>query len=109
MPSQAPFPPVSFPPRSALVLRPWGVPSRPLDPVPTDLVSPAESSRATRRGASNRVAEPQHYLSRPPQHPQLSLQRRAPSTLRRHLARAAGRFAVLLTADLAAFAIQREL
>jgi len=39
----------------------------------------------------------------------LELQRRAPSTLRRHLARAVGRFAVLLTADLTAFAILREL
>jgi len=37
------------------------------------------------------------------------LQRRAPSTLRRHLARAVGRFAVLLAADLTAFAILREL
>ncbi|MEX2156145.1 MAG: exopolysaccharide biosynthesis polyprenyl glycosylphosphotransferase [Gemmatimonadales bacterium] len=59
------------------------------------------------------MAEPQHYPRRPAPHPhphpQLSLQRRAPSTLRRHLARAAGRFAVLLTADLAAFAILREL
>jgi exopolysaccharide biosynthesis polyprenyl glycosylphosphotransferase len=55
------------------------------------------------------VAEPQHYPRRPAPHPQLSLQRRAPSTLRRHLARAAGRFAVLLTADLTAFAILREL
>jgi len=72
-------------------------------------VSPAEPSRAARRGAPERAAEPQHYTPRPVQHPRLSLQRRAPSTLRRHLARAAGRFAVLLTADLAAFAIQREL
>jgi len=50
-----------------------------------------------------------HYTPRQVQHPRLSLQRRAPSTLRRHLARAVGRFAVLLTADLAAFAILREL
>ena len=55
------------------------------------------------------MAEPQHYPRRPAQHPQLTLQRRAPSTLRRHLARAAARFAVLLIADLAAFAILREL
>ena len=39
----------------------------------------------------------------------MGLQRRAASTLRRHLTRAAGRFAVLLLADLAAFAILREL
>ncbi|PYP20218.1 MAG: hypothetical protein DMD54_01125 [Gemmatimonadetes bacterium] len=39
----------------------------------------------------------------------MGLQRRAAPTLRRHLARAAGRFAVLLLADLAAFAILREL
>jgi len=39
----------------------------------------------------------------------MGLQRRAASTLRRHLARAAARFAVLLLADLAAFAILREL
>ncbi len=58
---------------------------------------------------SHGVAQPPHYVPRPVQHPRLSLQRRAPSTLRRHLARAAGRFAVLLTADLAAFAILREL
>ncbi len=62
-----------------------------------------------RREASDRVAEPQHYPRRPAQHPQLTLQRRAPSTLRRHLARAALRLGVLLAADLAAFAILREL
>ncbi|MGH7701375.1 MAG: exopolysaccharide biosynthesis polyprenyl glycosylphosphotransferase [Gemmatimonadales bacterium] len=42
-------------------------------------------------------------------HPRLSLQRRAPRTLRRHLGRAALRFAILLTADLAAFGLLREL
>jgi len=45
----------------------------------------------------------------PPTTARLELQRRAPSTLRRHLARAVGRFAVLLAADLTAFAILREL
>jgi exopolysaccharide biosynthesis polyprenyl glycosylphosphotransferase len=69
-------------------------------------VSPVESARAARRAAS---AEPQHFPRRSAPHPQLTLQRRAPSTLRRHLARAAARFAVLLIADLAAFAILREL
>src|SRR5258705_1734360 len=39
----------------------------------------------------------------------MGLQRRAASTVRRHLTRAAGRFVVLLLADLAAFAILREL
>ncbi|PYP13104.1 MAG: hypothetical protein DMD54_17385 [Gemmatimonadetes bacterium] len=39
----------------------------------------------------------------------MGLQRRAAPTLRRHLAHAAARFAVLLLADLAAFAILREL
>jgi exopolysaccharide biosynthesis polyprenyl glycosylphosphotransferase len=61
------------------------------------------------RHGSARPAEPPLYAPRPVPHPRLSLQRHAPSTLRRHLARAAGRFAVLLTADLAAFAILREL
>jgi len=71
-------------------------------------VSPAEPSRAIRSGGLN-AAVNAPYTPRPVQHPRLSLQRRAPSTLRRHLARAVGRFAVLLAADLTAFAILREL
>jgi len=72
-------------------------------------VSPAEPSRVIRSGGPNAAANAPHYIPRQVQHPRLSLQRRAPSTLRRHLARAVGRFGVLLTADLAAFAILREL
>jgi len=45
----------------------------------------------------------------PPNTERLELQRRAPSTLRGHLVRASGRVAVLLIADLASFAILREL
>ena len=80
-----------------------------MDPVQTDSVSAADSLRVFRPGASNTVVRTPHDAPRLIQHPRLSLQRRAPSTLRRHLARAVGRFAVLLTADLAAFAILREL
>ena len=76
-----------------------------MDPVQTDSVSPAELSRAIRSGDSEAAVNAPRQVP----HPRLSLQRRAPSTLRRHLARAVGRFAVLLTADLAAFAILREL
>ncbi len=79
-----------------------------MDPVQTDSVSPAESSRVIRSAGPNAAVDAL-YTPRPVQHPRLSLQRRAPSTLRRHLARAVGRFAVLLTADLTAFAILREL
>ena len=39
----------------------------------------------------------------------MGLQRRAPENLRRHLARAAGRFVALVVADLATFAVLREL
>ena len=80
-----------------------------MDPVQTDSVSATESLRVFRSGEPNAVLNAPHYTPRQIQHPRLSLQRRAPSTLRRHLARAVGRFAVLLTADLAAFAILREL
>ena len=80
-----------------------------MDPVQTDIVSPAEPSRVIRSGEPNAVAHPAHSAPRQVPHPRLSLQRRAPSTLRRHLARAVGRFAVLLIADLAAFAVLREL
>ena len=80
-----------------------------MDPVPTDIVSPADPSRAVGLGTAHGLGQAAHYTPRQVQHPRLSLQRRAPSTLRRHLARAVGRFAVLLTADLAAFAILREL
>ena len=80
-----------------------------MDPVQTDSVSSAESSRINRSGAANDALNAPHYTPQHVQHPRLSLQRRAPSTLRRHLARAVGRFVVLLTADLAAFAILREL
>jgi len=76
---------------------------------PTDAVSAAPSSPIPARHAPPRVVEAPRYIPRPAPHATLGLQRRAPSTLRRHLARAAGRFAVLLTADLAAFAILREL
>ena len=62
-----------------------------------------------RSGVSSAVPSAPHPAPRLVPHARLSLQRRAPSTLRRHLARAAGRFAVLLVADLAAFAILREL
>ncbi len=79
-----------------------------MDPVQTDSLSPAESSRVIRSGVPNVAVNAPHYTPRQVQHPRLSLQRRAPSTLRRHLARAVGRFAVLLTADLTAFAILRE-
>lgn len=72
-----------------------------MDPVHTETASSAETPIAS--------AHVPQYKPRPVQHPRLLLQRRAPSTLRRHLARAAGRFIVLLTADLAAFAILREL
>ena len=54
-------------------------------------------------------AEDRTRASAPPSAARLELQRRAPSTLRRHLVRAIGRFAVLLTADLTAFAVLREL
>ncbi len=79
-----------------------------VDPV-QDSVSPVESSRVIRSGAPNAAVNAPHYAPRQVPHPRLSLQRRAPSTLRRHLARAVGRFAVLLIADLTAFAILREL
>jgi len=79
-----------------------------VDPV-QDSVSPVESSRVIRSGAPSAAVNAPHYAPRQVPHPRLSLQRRAPSTLRRHLARAVGRFAVLLTADLTAFAILREL
>src|SRR5437773_6319835 len=74
-----------------------------------DSVSAAESSRAIRSGVPSVAVNVPQYTPRQVQHDRLSLQRRAPSTLRRHLARAVGRFAVLLTADLTAFAILREL
>jgi len=74
-----------------------------------DSVSLAESSRIIRSGGPNAAANAAHNTPRQVHHDRLSLQRRAPSTLRRHLARAVGRFAVLLTTDLAAFAILREL
>ncbi len=80
-----------------------------MDPVQTDSVSPAEPFRAVTSGGPNAAVNAPHYMPRQVPHPRLSLQRRAPSTLRRHLARAVGRFAVLLTADLTAFAVLREL
>ena len=80
-----------------------------MDPVQTDSVFPAELSRAIRSGGSDAAVNAPHYTPRQVENDRLSLQRRAPSTLRRHLTRAVGRFAVLLTADLAAFAILREL
>jgi exopolysaccharide biosynthesis polyprenyl glycosylphosphotransferase len=80
-----------------------------VDPVQSDSLSPAEPSPAIRSGGPSAAVNAPHYTLRQVQHDRLSLQRRAPSTLRRHLARAVARFAVLLTADLTAFAILREL
>jgi exopolysaccharide biosynthesis polyprenyl glycosylphosphotransferase len=77
--------------------------------VPSDIVSAAPSSPIPGRHIPPRVVEPPRYVPRAVPHATLGLQRRAPSTLRRHLARAATRFAVLLTADLGAFALLREL
>ncbi|HWP37030.1 MAG TPA: sugar transferase, partial [Gemmatimonadales bacterium] len=57
---------------------------------------------------SRRIRSPGSRPSGLP-HPRLSLQRRAPRTLRRHLGRAALRLTVLVTADLAAFGLLREL
>jgi hypothetical protein len=48
-----------------------------------------------------RVTEHTAARQAAPPHPQLSLQRRAPSTLRRHLTRAAARLAILFVANLA--------
>ena len=56
-----------------------------------------------------RVVEPARGLPLVRAQATMGLQRRAAPTLRRHLAHAAARFAVLLLADLAAFAILREL
>ena len=68
-----------------------------------------ESVEAVSRHVA-RLIEPARYVPPPPAQAKLVLQRRAPSTLRRHLTRAAGRFAVLLPRrNLAAFAILREL
>jgi len=80
-----------------------------VDPVQTDSVFPAQPSRGISAAGPSAALNTPHYPPRQIQHDRLSLQRRAPSTLRRHLARAVGRFAVLLTADLTAFAILREL
>ena len=80
-----------------------------MDPVETASVSAAEASRVITPGGPNLAVTAGSLTPRPTEHDRLSLQRRAPSTLRRHLARAVGRFAVLLTADLVAFAILREL
>ncbi|MGH2604242.1 MAG: hypothetical protein ACRDJ9_33255 [Dehalococcoidia bacterium] len=66
-----------------------------------------ESAEAVSRPTPRR-AEPPRYEPFAPGQVQMGLQRRAPSTLRRHLARAAGRMLVLLIADLAAFALLRE-
>jgi len=66
-----------------------------------------ESADAVKRYA--RRAEDRARPIVPPPAARLELQRRAPSTLRRHLVRAVGRFAVLLAADLTAFAVLREL
>src|SRR6266550_4634615 len=112
-----PSPPSRQPPRGPLSSRvsPHARPSplrsfeQAVDPIQTDSVSAAESLRVFRSGAPDAVVRAPHDTPRQVQHDRLSLQRRAPSTLRRHLARAVGRFAVLLTADLAAFAILREL
>src|SRR5439155_1076841 len=112
-----PSPPSRQPPRGPLSSRvsPHARPSplrsfeQAVDPIQTDSVSAAESLRVFRSGAPDAVVRAPHDTPRQVQHPRLSLQRRAPSTLRRHLARAVGRFAVLLTADLAAFAVLREL
>jgi len=67
-------------------------------PEPADAVA-----RHTRR------AEDRVRVTPPPPTARLELQRRAASTLRGHLLRASGRVAVLLIADLAAFALLREL
>ena len=80
-----------------------------MDPVPSEIVSAATAPRVNTTEGPSAVGHAPVQTPRPVQHPRLSLQRRAPSTLRRHLARATGRFAVLLIADLAAFAILREL
>ena len=72
------------------------------EPVP--LAEPAEPVTHTLRRA-----EDEARVGSPPTAERLELQRRAPSTLRRHLVRASGRVAVLLFADLGAFAILREL
>ncbi len=80
-----------------------------MDPVPSEIVSPATPPRVNRSEGPSAVGHAPLYTPRQAQHSRLSLQRSAPSTLRRHLARAAGRFAVLLATDLAAFAVLREL
>ena len=63
-----------------------------VDPVPSEIVSPATPPRVNRSEGPSAVGHVPLYTPRPVQHPRLSLQRRAPSTLRRHLARAASRF-----------------
>ena len=70
-------------------------------------VSVSEAADAVIR--QSRRVEDYPRLVAAPTPARLELQRSAPSTLRRHLARAVVRFAVLLVADLGAFAILREL
>jgi len=56
-----------------------------------------------------RLVEPARGLPLVRAQATMGLQRRAAPTRRRHLARATARFAILLLADLGAFAILREL
>ena len=61
------------------------------------------------RSPARRVDSPPYVPSIPIPAPTLHLQRRAPSTLQRHLTRAALRLAILVGADVAAFWALREL
>src|SRR5439155_6818673 len=55
------------------------------------------------------LREPPRLRIEKPAEARLRLQRRAPANLRHHFLRAAGRFSVLLVADLASFGLMREL
>ncbi len=88
-----------------------------IQPDPTIGANPVANPGAARGGRQKprrapvdpRVQEQMHLRLEEPVRVRLGLQRRAPSNLRRHLARHLTRIAVLVVADLAAFWVMRGL
>src|SRR2546428_3272537 len=81
-----------------------------VEPTPVDIPPVASPSYRGMRAAHATSLHPSPAFVAPsPAHATMDLQRRAPGNLRRHLERATARFLVLVTADLAAFALLREL
>jgi len=90
-----------------------------VEPLPSDIrhessatadpYRPAKPRARPTPSEQRRIEDAAHLKLDAPAQVRLGLQRRAPANLRRHVKRAAVRFVALVTADMAAFGLMREL